>query len=119
MVDSVEETEVSQYENTNKEPESGKEKASSTPGNPAAQASGSSAFGGQFSTLFEGGRSFVPLAATAITGLSQSLRACLMPEPFNRTGDSEDYLGQFNTAANLSGWYRPCSHGYRSQYFAL
>ena len=43
MVDSVEETEVLQNENTNKEPESGKAKASSTPGNPAAQAGGSSA----------------------------------------------------------------------------
>ena len=40
MVDSVEETEVLQNENTNKEPESGKAKASSTPGNPAAQAGG-------------------------------------------------------------------------------
>ena len=42
MVDSVEETEVLQIENTNKEPESGKAKASSTPGNPVAQAGGSS-----------------------------------------------------------------------------
>ena len=41
MVDSVEETEVLQNENTNKETESGKAKASSTPGNPAAQAGGS------------------------------------------------------------------------------
>ena len=119
MVDSVEETEVSQNENTNKEPESGKAKASSTPGNPAAQAGGSSAFGGQFSTIFGGGPSFVPPVATPVTGLSQSLPACLMPEPFNGSGDFEDYLGQFNTAAYLSGWYRPCSHDYRPQYFAL
>ena len=42
-----------------------------------------------------------------------------MPEPLNGSGDSEDYLGQFNTAAYLSGWYRPCSHDYRPQYFAL
>ena len=42
-----------------------------------------------------------------------------MPEPFNGSGDFEDYLGQFNTAAYLSGWYRSCSHDYRPQYFAL
>ena len=119
MVDSVEENEVLQIENTNKEPESGKAKASSTPGNPAAQAGGSSAFGGQFSTIFGGGPSFVPPVATPGTGFSQSLPACLMPEPFNGSGDFEDYLGQFNTAAELSGWYRPCSHDYRPQYFAL
>ena len=119
MVDSVEETEVLQNENTNKEPESGKAKASSTPGNPAAQAGGSSDFGGHFSTIFGGWPSFVPPVATPVTGLSQSLPACLMPEPFNGSGDFEDYLGQFNTAAYLSGWYRPCSHDYRPQYFAL
>ena len=28
-------------------------------------------------------------------------------------------MGQFNTAAYLSGWYRPCSYDYRPQYFAL
>ena len=119
MVDSLEKTEVSQNENTNKEPESGKAKASSIPGNPAAQAGVSSVFGGQFSTIFGGGPSFFPPVATPGTGLSQSLPACLMPEPFNGSGDFEDYLGQFNTAAYLSGWYRPCSYDYRPQYFAL
>ena len=119
MVDSVEETEVLQNENTNKEPESGKAKASSTPGNPAAQAVGSSAFVDQFSTIFGGGPSFVPPVATPVTGLSQSLPACLMPEPFKGTGGFGDYLGQFNTAPYLSGWYRPCSYDYRPQYFAL
>ena len=119
MVDSVKATEVLQIENTNKEPESGKAKASSTPGNPVAQAGGSSAFGGHFSTIFGGGPSFVPPVATPVTGLSQSLPACLMPGPFNGSGDFEDYLGQFNTAAYLSGWYRPCSYDYRPQYFAL
>ena len=38
MVDSVDETEALENENINKEPESGKAKDSSTPGNPAAQA---------------------------------------------------------------------------------
>ena len=42
-----------------------------------------------------------------------------MPELFNGSGDFEDYLGQFNTAAYLSGWYRPRSYDYRPQYFAL
>ena len=42
-----------------------------------------------------------------------------MPEPFNGSGVFEDYLGHFNTAAFLPGWYRPCSHDYRPQYFAL
>ena len=118
-MDSVEETEVLPNENTNKEPESGKAKASSTPDNPAAQAGGSSASGGHFSTIFGGGPPFVPPVATPVIGLSQSLPACLMPEPFNGSGDFEDYLGQFNTAAYLSGWYRPCSYDYRPQYFAL
>ena len=119
MVDSVGGTEVLQNENTNKEPESGKAKASSTHGNPAAQAGGSSAFGGHFSTIFGGWPSIVPPVATPVTGLWQSFPACLMPEPFNGSEDFEDYLGQFNTAAYLSAWYRPCSYDYRPQYFAL
>ena len=70
MVHSVDETEVSENEYTNKQPDSGKAKASSTPGNPAAQADGSSAFGGHFSTIFGGGPSFVPPFKTPVTGLS-------------------------------------------------
>ena len=119
MVDSVEETEVLQNENTNKEPESGKAKTSSTLGNTAAQAGGSSGIGGQFSTIFGGGPSFVPPVAPPVTGFSQSLPACLMLEPFNGSGDFEEYLGQFSTAADLSGWYHPFSHDYGPQYFAL
>ena len=42
-----------------------------------------------------------------------------MPESFNGSGEFEDFLGQFNTPAYLSGWYRPCSQDYRPQYFAL
>ena len=115
MVDSVDETEALENENNNKEADSGKTKASLTPGNPAAQAGGSTAFGGHFSTIFGRGPSFAPPAATPLTGFS----ACLIPEPFNGSGDFEEYLGQFNKAAYLSGWYRPCSHDYRPQYFAL
>ena len=119
MVDSVDETEAWENENINKEPENGKAKASSTPGNTVAQAGGSSGFGGHFSTIFGGGPSFVPPVATPVTGLALSLPACLIPEPFNGSGDFEDYLGQFNTAAYLSGWYCPCSYENRPQYFAL
>ena len=118
MVESVEETEALENENINKEPESEK-KAFSTPGNTTAQAGGFSAFGGHFSTIFGGGPSFAPPAATPLTGFSQPLPACLMPEQFNGSGDFEDYLGQFNAAAYLSGRYRPCSHDYRPQKFEL
>ena len=75
MVDSVGETEVLQNENINRDSENGKAKSSSTPGNPVAQAAGSSGFGGLFSTIFGGGPSFVPPVATPVTGLSQSLPA--------------------------------------------
>ena len=61
----------------------------------------------------------VPPVTIPVTGLSQSPPACLMPEPLNGSGDFEDYLGQFNTAAYLCGWYHPCSYDYRPQYFAL
>ena len=71
------------------------------------------------STIFGGGPSFAAPAATPLTGFSQTLPACLMPEPFNGSGDFEDYLGQFDTAAFLSGWYRPCSHDYQPQHFPL
>ena len=103
MVDSVEETRALGTKNISKEPESGKAKASSTPGNPAAKVGGSFAFGGHFYAIFGSGPFFPQLAATPLTGFSQSLPACLMPEPFNGAGDFEDYLGQFNTAAYLSG----------------
>ena len=119
MVNSDDENEALENENIIKEPESGKAKISSTPGNPVAQAGVSSGFGGHFSTIFGGGPSFVPPVATPVTGFSRSLPACLMREPFNGSGDFEDYLGQFNTAAYFSGWYRPCSHDSRPQYFAL
>ena len=108
MVDSLEETEALENGNINKEPESGKTKASSNPGNPAVQAGGSSAFGGHFSTNFGAGPSFAPTAANPLTGFSQTIPACLMPEPFNGSGEFEDYLSQFNTAENLSGWYCAC-----------
>ena len=105
-------TEGSVNENTNKKPESGKTKTSSTIGNLAAQAGASWTFGGHFPTIFGGGPYFVPPTPTPVTGLSQSLPACLMSEPFNDPGDFEDCLGHFNTIAYLSGCHRPCSHDY-------
>ena len=90
MVDYVEENETLEDENVNKEPESGKAKASLTPGNPAAQAGGSSGFGGHFSTISADGPSFTPPAAIPSTAFSQSRPACLIPKPFNGSGDVED-----------------------------
>ena len=49
---------------------------------------------------------------------STPLPSCLMPESFTGSGDFEDYLQQFNTAAFLSGWYS-ATHDNRPQYFAL
>ena len=46
------------------------------------------------------------------------LPSCLMPESFTGSGDFEDYLQQFHTAAFLSGWYST-THDNRPQYFAL
>ena len=41
-----------------------------------------------------------------------------MPELFNGSGDFEDYLQQFNTAALLVGWFSP-RHNHRPHYFAF
>ena len=49
---------------------------------------------------------------------STPLPSCLMPESFTGSGDFEDYLQQFNTAAFLSGWYST-THDNRPHYFAL
>ena len=46
------------------------------------------------------------------------LPSCLTPESFTGSGDFEDYLQQFNTAALLSGWFSP-SDDNRPHYFAL
>ena len=112
-------TESLENENTNKKHESGKAKASSTPRNTAAQACVSFVFGGHFSRIFGGGPFFAPSAASPLTSFSQSLPACLMPEPFIGLRGFEDYLGHFNTAAYLYGWNRHRSHSYQPQYFAL
>ena len=34
-----------------------------------------------------------------------TLPSCLMPESFNASGDFENYLQQFNTAAVLAAWF--------------
>ena len=79
---------------------------SSTP--PATPGTGAAAPGLPFATPFgPGGAPFVTL-----------LPSCFLPESFTGSGDFEDYLQQFNTAASLSGWLSP-SHGNRPHYFAL
>ena len=79
---------------------------SSTP--TATQGTGAAAPGTPFATHFgPGGAPFVSL-----------LPSCLMPESFTGSGDFEDYLQQFNTAALLSGRFSP-SHDNRPHYFAL
>ena len=49
---------------------------------------------------------------------STPLPSCLMLESFTGSGDFEDYLQQFNTAAFLSGWFST-THDNRPHYFAL
>ena len=79
---------------------------SSTP--TATPGTGAAAPGTPFATPFgPGGAPFVT-----------PLPSCLMPESFTGSGDFEDYLQQFNTAALLSGWFSP-THDNRPQYFAL
>ena len=79
---------------------------SSTP--TATLGTGAAAPGTLFATPFgPGGAPFVT-----------PLPSCLMPENFTGSGDFEDYLLQFNTAALLSGWFSP-THDNRPHYFAL
>ena len=59
----------------------------------------------------------IPIGTTGAPH-STPLPSCLMPESFTGSGDFEDYLQQFNTAAFLSGWYST-THDNRPHYFAL
>ena len=93
----------------------------STPGVDARQGAGGSASAGpHFSTL--SGNGAVPTAQRGPGGfylnLPSTLLSCLMPDSFTGSGDFEDYLQQFNTAAMLSGWHS-YRHDNRPQYFAL
>ena len=74
----------------------------------ATPATGAASPGTPFATPFG------PRGAPFVT----SLPSCLMPESFTSSGDFEDYLQQFNTAALISGWCSP-SHDNRPHYFAL
>ena len=95
-------------------------KSTSTPG-AAPHGAGSSAGGAPgFSTIYPTATSFPTFSgmpggppSTAVTPPS-----CLTPESFNSSGDFEDYLQQFNTAAMLAGWFSP-RRDHRPQYFAL
>ena len=95
-------------------------KSTSTPG--AAPHGAASSAGGApgFSTIYPTATAFPPFSgmpggpsSTAVT-----LPSCLMPESFNGSGDFEDYIQQFNTAAMLAGWLSP-RHDHRPQNFAL
>ena len=55
---------------------------------------------------------------TTETPHATPLPPCLMPESFTGSGEFEDYLQQFNTAANLWGRYST-THDNRPHYFAL
>ena len=93
----------------------------STPGVDARHgASGSASAGPRFSTLL--GNGAVPTAQTGLGGFylypPSTLPSCLMPDSFTGSGDFEDYLQQFNTAAMLWGWHSS-RHDHRPQYFAL
>ena len=79
---------------------------SSTP--TATPGTGAAVPGTPFATPFgPGGAFFVTL-----------LPSCVMPENFTGSGDFEDYLQHFNTAALLSAWFSP-AHDNRPHYFAL
>ena len=57
--------------------------------------------------------------STAAAGATfAALPSCLMPEAFTGEGDLEDYLQQFTTAAQLSGWQTATTDN-RPNYFAL
>ena len=61
----------------------------------------------------------VPSTSTAAAGAAfLALPSCLMPEAFTGDGDFEDYLQQFTTAAQLSGWQTTTTDN-RPNYFAI
>ena len=59
---------------------------------------------------------FPPMGACLATTVT--LPSCPIPESLTGSGDFEDYLQQFNTAAMLSGRYSS-RHDHHPQYFAL
>ena len=60
-----------------------------------------------------------PSTSTAAAGaVFSALPSCLMPEAFTDEGYFEDYLQQFTTAAQLSGWHTATTDN-RPNYFAL
>ena len=95
-------------------------KSTSTPG-AAPHGAGSSAGGASgFSTMYPTASAFDPFSGMpgGPPSTANILPSCLMPESLDGSGDFEDYLQQFNTAAMLAGWLSP-RHDLRPQYFAL
>ena len=76
-----------------------------------------------FSTIYGAGTSFRTNQGTRHVpphmDYPHSLPSCPIPEAFNGYGDFEDYLHQFNTCAQLSGWYLSGGDDLRHQYFAM
>ena len=110
-----------------------KSKSTFTPG---VTNTGNTGLGGTFSTLYntgpplgqqsgpsfgqQHGNPFGPYSSGpgGYPSATVNLPSCLMPESFNGSGDFEDYLQQFETAALLSGWHSN-QHDHRPKYFAL
>ena len=106
--------------------------ASSTPGSRSGSprssggGGGGGGGGGPGSGSGSGGSVFLtpvlPAAPSTLTAAAgavfAALPSCLMPEVFTGEGDFEDYLQQFTTAAQLSGWQTATTDN-RPNYFAL
>ena len=98
---------------------------SSTPG-PRSGSPRSGGGGGPGLSSGSGGSvSLIPLTPAASSTSTASagtvftaLPSCLMPEAFTGEGDFEDYLQQFTTVAQLSGWQTATTDN-RPNYFAL
>ena len=98
---------------------------SSTPGSRKVSPSRGGGGGPGLGSGSGGSVSLTPLSpaarstSTASTGaVFSALPSCLMPEAFTGEGDFEDYLQQFTTAAQLSGWQTATTDN-RPNYFAL
>ena len=97
--------------------------ASSTPpsrsGSPRGGGGPGSGSGGGGSVSLTPLTPTMPSTSTATAGaVFSALPSCLMPEAFTGEGDFEDYLQQFTTAAQLSGWHTATTDN-RPNYFAL
>ena len=82
-------------------------------------ASGSHTTAAHFSTIRPGGMTMSDPSTHFAMPYPHSIPSCLMPESFDGSGDFEDYLQQFETCAQLSGWNSRAGEDLRPAYFAL